>query len=112
MTKGGIYLFARVVINFSVVKRCDVKFNGKTENRAFRLTIPEDYGPESSLGPSTSSLGLGNDCDIRRHVADLHNTIVESEVPPSFYFEEAKNELASINPTIVREKSSMLKRRH
>ena len=89
---------------FSVVQRCDVKFNEKTENRAFRLTVPEDYGPESSLDPSTSSLGLGNDRDVCRHVADLQNTIVEGEVPPDFCFEEAKNELASINPTTVREK--------
>ena len=87
---------------FLVVERCDVKFNGKTEDRAFRLIVPEDYGPESSLGPSSSSLGLGNDRDVRRRVADFQNTIVEGEVTPGFCFEEAKNELASINPKTVR----------
>ena len=102
-----------------VTKRINVKFpkakshkdkSGKDksedytiESRAFKLLVPEDCGPQSSMKESTESRGLGNDRDLVRRVTEMQTTIRDGTLPPNFSFEEIEEDLASTKPTSPKE---------
>ncbi len=81
----------------------DVEYNGKSWSQGFKMILPIDIGPKSTMNESSQSLGLGSDRQLQRVLVESQEIMKKGFVSGALILEQPKKKRRKAKPKSVTE---------